>query len=99
MPHPLVTCIEREMEIRRAAYSKAVKSGRMDPKVARAEYDRMDAVLTFLRACDRRFSAEITYDKGDQGMKVLEDIAQGDAEARTIWFNWSSKEEAKEIAS
>jgi hypothetical protein len=92
MTHPLVACIERELGLRRAVYAKAVRDGRMDPKLARQEYDRMDAVLAFLTACDLRFVGEKTYEAGDQSLPILAQIAGGDGTARQIWFNWMQKE-------
>ncbi len=93
MTHPFVECVERELAIRKSVYSERVRSGRMDKAVARREYDKMEAVLQFLRLCEERFSAEEEYQpKHPKILDITERMARGNSEARDLWFEWNKKD-------
>jgi len=96
MAHPFVATLERELALRKAAYAQAVREGRMTPQAARAEYGRMEAVVDFARACERRFDAERRYEQGDHSMPVVEALATGDGQARVLWMEWMPKEECRD---
>jgi hypothetical protein len=83
--HEFVAEVRRELDLRRVQYSRQVKEGRLKPEIARRQYDRLEKLLKFLEACDRRYSAEAKYDP--KNMKILEDMAEGDCEARSLWMS------------
>lgn len=47
----LMSCVEREVQMRQKVYSKRVKNGTMTKKQARKEYDMMRAVWIILEKC------------------------------------------------
>lgn len=99
MSHVFVETLERELALRKNAYSKAVREGRMRPETARAEYDRMQAVLDFIRALELRYDGEDRYgETPEPHPAVLQAMAQGDGEARRLWNAWKRQEPARRAA-
>lgn len=99
MSHVFVETLERELALRKAAYSKAVREGRMRPETARAEFDRMQAVLDFVRAHQLRYDGEDRYgETPEPHPAAVQAIAQGDSEARRLWNAWKRQDPERRAA-
>lgn len=97
MTHPLVETMERTLSSRIATLSDAVRSKRVPPQVARAEVDRLQAVLDVMRALEERFDGEDRYTDPPHP-SATHAMAHGDMKARRLWREWKPKEEEKKAA-
>jgi hypothetical protein len=92
MSHRFVSLLERELGLRKAQYTEAVKSGRMEPQTARSQYDVMQAVLDFIKACEIRYDGEARYGATPEPHPLaLQAMAQGDGQARLLWDKWKAE--------
>ncbi len=95
--HPFVEAMEMLIARSRLSLREAVNSGRVTPKLARAEYDKLQAMKEFMEACQLRYDAERAYTYNGSyppdNSPILQHIAQGDGNMRLLWEKWTDGEQ------
>ncbi len=97
--HTFVRVATSFLASRKESLSDAVRNGVVKKDVARAEYDRIVALVEFIEASAERYDAERAYAEigtPDGSHPVLAALAQTDGRMRLLWERWENKDDNHE---